>query len=169
MKIIMDLREVDQLQARWDDPAMVGPPMVTFFKSSGVHIASVARPLAPHDRGGLRRSITEKVDTAMPPQHVKVGSNLVYAPYMEYGTGLFAEGKGAKGGRHYPPGAALNVWAKRHGFGENAGAFVAKIIGRRGGLKPRRYLRKALADSLGQVSIYMGHLASDIAKKMAGK
>ena len=169
MKITIDLRDAEQLQQRWNNPALIRQPMGDFFYATGIHVTNLAKVNAPHDRGRLRASLNHMIDTATVPQWVKVGSNLEYAPFMEYGTGLFAEGKGAKGGRHWPPGAALNVWAKRHGFGENAGSTVAWIIGTRGGLKPRRYLRKALADSLGQVAIEMAHLAGAIAKAAAGK
>jgi len=46
-----------------------------------------AKKNCPVDTGELRRSITHEVngDTGI------VGSNLEYAPYVEYGTGLFTE------------------------------------------------------------------------------
>ena len=52
-----------------------------------------AKMKAPKDTGALRRSITSKVDglTGI------VFTPLEYAPYVEYGTGLFAEnGNGRK-------------------------------------------------------------------------
>ena len=52
-----------------------------------------AKKKAPKDTGALRRSITSKVDglTGI------VFTPLEYAPYVEYGTGLFAEnGNGRK-------------------------------------------------------------------------
>ena len=52
-----------------------------------------AKKKAPKDTGALRRSITSKVDglTGI------VFTPLEYAPYVEYGTGLFAEnGAGRK-------------------------------------------------------------------------
>lgn len=52
-----------------------------------------AKMKAPKDTGALRRSITSKVDglTGI------VFTPLEYAPYIEYGTGLFAEnGNGRK-------------------------------------------------------------------------
>jgi HK97 gp10 family phage protein len=49
-----------------------------------------ARKKAPKDHGKLRRSITSKVED----NKVIVYTPLEYAPYVEYGTGLFAEGGG---------------------------------------------------------------------------
>lgn len=58
-------------------------------------VERAARELAPKDNGDLRRSITSEVDgytgTVFTP--------LEYAPYVEFGTGLFAE----EGGRSDVP------------------------------------------------------------------
>ena len=52
-----------------------------------------AKMKAPKDTGALRRSITSKVDGLTGT----VFTPLEYAPYVEYGTGLFAEnGNGRK-------------------------------------------------------------------------
>lgn len=49
-----------------------------------------AKKRAPKDNGDLRRSITSKVEGT----EGIVYTPLEYAPYVEYGTGLFAEGGG---------------------------------------------------------------------------
>ena len=54
-----------------------------------------AKEKAPKGSGELRRSITSKVDGL----EGIVFTSLEYAPYVEYGTGLFAE----KGGRQSVP------------------------------------------------------------------
>lgn len=51
-----------------------------------------AKQKAPKDTGQLRRSITSKVEGL---QGI-VFTPLEYAPYVEYGTGLFAENGGRK-------------------------------------------------------------------------
>ena len=51
-----------------------------------------AKQKAPKDTGALARSITSKVEGL----EGTVYSPLEYAPYIEYGTGLFAEGNGRK-------------------------------------------------------------------------
>lgn len=51
-----------------------------------------AKQKAPKDTGELRRSITSKVEDGTGI----VYTPLEYAPYVEYGTGLFAENGGRK-------------------------------------------------------------------------
>ena len=51
-----------------------------------------AKQLAPKDTGALRRSITSKVEGL----EGIVFTPLEYAPYIEYGTGLFAVNGGRK-------------------------------------------------------------------------
>ena len=51
-----------------------------------------AKQLAPKDTGALRRSITSKIEG----DKGIVYTPLEYAPYVEYGTGLFAESGGRK-------------------------------------------------------------------------
>lgn len=67
----------------------------TVYKALGKACALVERTAkmkAPKDNGELRRSITSKVEglTGI------VFTPLEYAPYVEYGTGLFAETAGRK-------------------------------------------------------------------------
>lgn len=55
-------------------------------------VEEAAKEKCPVDNGNLRRSITHKVTDSF---ECEVFSDLPYAPYVEYGTGLFAEdGKG---------------------------------------------------------------------------
>ena len=49
-----------------------------------------AKQKAPKDTGALRRSITSKVETANNEVVGIVFTPLEYAPYVEFGTGLFA-------------------------------------------------------------------------------
>lgn len=51
-----------------------------------------AKKKAPKDTGALRRSITSEVEGL----EGTVFTPLQYAPYVEYGTGLFAEGGGGR-------------------------------------------------------------------------
>ena len=54
-----------------------------------------AKQKAPKDTGALRRSITSKIEVVDDSIVGIVFTPLEYAPYVEYGTGLFAE----EGGR----------------------------------------------------------------------
>ena len=55
-----------------------------------------AKQKAPKDTGALRRSITSKVEVEGNELVGTVYTPLEYAPYVEYGTGLFAEEGGSK-------------------------------------------------------------------------
>jgi HK97 gp10 family phage protein len=55
-----------------------------------------AKEKAPKDTGALRRSITSKVENMGGTMQGVVFTPLEYAPYVEYGTGLFAENGGRK-------------------------------------------------------------------------
>lgn len=55
-----------------------------------------AKQKAPKDTGELRRSITSKIDTINGEPVGVVFTPLEYAPYIEYGTGIFAEEEGRK-------------------------------------------------------------------------
>jgi HK97 gp10 family phage protein len=55
-------------------------------------VERAAKEEAPKDNGELRRSITSKVEGTVGI----IFTPLEYAPYVEYGTGLFAETEGRK-------------------------------------------------------------------------
>lgn len=57
-------------------------------------IEASAKQKAPKDTGALRRSITSKVEQGNGTIEGVVFTPLEYAPYVEYGTGLFAENGG---------------------------------------------------------------------------
>ena len=60
-------------------------------------VEGAAKDKAPKDTGALRRSITSKVEVTGNSIEGIVFTPLEYAPYVEYGTGLFAEnGNGRK-------------------------------------------------------------------------
>ncbi len=59
-------------------------------------IEAAAKKNAPKGNGTLRNSIESKVDVDGKDVIGTVFTPLEYAPYVEYGTGLFAEGEGRK-------------------------------------------------------------------------
>lgn len=59
-------------------------------------VEASAKQKAPRDTGALRRSITSEVSVDSNEISGVVFTPLEYAPYIEYGTGLFAEGEGRK-------------------------------------------------------------------------
>lgn len=83
-----------------------------------------AKEKAPKDNGELRRSITSKVEN----NEGIVFTPLKYAPYVEFGTGLFAE----EGGRKDVP------WRYQDDEGEWHST---------SGMKPHPYMRPALEEN----------------------
>ena len=59
-------------------------------------VEAAAKQNAPKDTGALRNSITSKVENRNGHIEGTIFTPLEYAPYVEYGTGLFAESGGRK-------------------------------------------------------------------------
>lgn len=87
-----------------------------------------AKEKAPKDTGALRRSITSEVNNSSGEMAGVVFTPLEYAPYVEFGTGLFAE----KEGRQDVP------WSYQDDKGEWHST---------SGQKPQPYMRPALEES----------------------
>lgn len=99
-----------------------------------------AKQKAPKDTGELRRSITSEVKDLVGV----VYTPLEYAPYVEYGTGLFAE----NGGRQDVP-----WWYKD----EKTGEWISTS-----GQKPQPYMRPALNENRERIKqLIKEGLASD--------
>jgi HK97 gp10 family phage protein len=94
------------------------------LEQSVLLVERTAKMKAPKGDGELRRSIQSRVDG----NTGYVYTNLEYAPYVEYGTGLFAE----EGGRTEVP------WSYKD---EEGNWHSTK------GMKPRPYMRPALNEN----------------------
>ena len=91
-----------------------------------------AKQKAPKGNGELRRSITSKVEREGDGAVGVVFTPLEYAPYVEFGTGLFAE----EGGRKDVP------WCYQDDEGEWHST---------SGMRPQPYMRPALNENREQV------------------
>lgn len=91
-------------------------------------VEGAAKQKAPKGNGDLRRSITSKVEN----MEGVVYTPLEYAPYVEYGTGLFAE----NGGRTDVP------WSYKDDKGEWHST---------SGMPPSPYMRPALNENREQI------------------
>lgn len=101
-------------------------------RSMGIACAFVegeAKKLAPKGSGDLRRSITSKVDVEGRSVIGTVFTPLEYAPYVEFGTGLFAEG--GNGRKDVP-------WC----YQDDEGEWYSTI-----GMHPHPFLRPALIEN----------------------
>lgn len=106
-------------------------------------VEGAAKRKAPKDTGELRRSITSKVEDDGGNIIGIVYTPLEYAPYIEYGTGIFAE----EGGRKDVPWHYQDDEGKWHSTS---------------GQKPQPYMRPALNESREQIKrILKGALSND--------
>lgn len=164
----IEIKGLAELRRKLNSKKLLGPPMGRFFHRAANEVQGRARQNAPVDTGQLRQAIGTEVDSDPIPTWAKVG--VLRAPFgtpmgdkafsMEYGTGIFNEGRYGKKQRYFPPPATLDRWAKRHGF--DSGRTVAYIIWKRGGLIPRRYLRDGLRDGKGPIQGHLQTLAKEI-------
>ena len=60
----------------------------------GLQAEGYAKDLTPVDTGNLRNGITHQVSED--GREVCIGTNVEYAPYVELGTGIYAEGGGGR-------------------------------------------------------------------------
>lgn len=138
--------EIRGLQALQQKAAQVvrdlhGQPMLDAMRKAAVLVSTDAKQLVPVDTGRLRSSITPDVRQEGFNVLGVVGSNVLYAPYMETGTRP-----------HWPPTSALEVWARRHGVD----AFlVARAISKRG-TKGHRYLQGAFEKNTDKIKAILG-------------
>ena len=85
----------------------------------GLVAEGYAKKMCPVDTGNLRNSISHTVDEQEPA--AIIGTNNEYAPYVEFGTGVYAVGGGrptpwvyqdAKGNWHYTHGQKAQPFLK---------------------------------------------------------
>lgn len=138
---------------------IIGPATRHFLEKWGETVVTFAKPKAPVNRGQLRGSLTHEEDDAVIPRWGRAGTNVDHAIFMEGGTGLLADLPGGKNTRHWPPASALAPWAASHG---TTGAAVAAAIGRRGGLRPHRFLREGFEDAQHSIPNFLQQAADEI-------
>ena len=100
-------------------------------------VEAAAKQNAPKDTGALRQSISSKVDIDGKEVIGTIFTPLEYAPYVEYGTGLFAE----SGGRKDVP------WNYQDDKGEWHST---------SGMKPQPFMRPAIEDNRNKIIEILG-------------
>jgi hypothetical protein len=149
-KIRVDV-DADAVIKKLHNDRFVREPLRVALNKIGRMGETDSKRRAPVDFGRLRASITHKVDDQPMMLSVDIGvigssGELPYAKYMEYGTGLTHDHPNWPRRVHVVPVGALSNWGPVRRNLVSAGA-VATSITRRGGLKPRRYLRGMLEDN----------------------
>ncbi len=138
MKADIEIEGLDEARRRMEQIAkgLSGPPMVQAMRDATLLVQRAAMQNAPVDTGRLRASITPEVVTQGKTVMGIVGSVVAYAPFVELGTRP-----------HWPPLAALEVWARRHG---RSAAYGQKLIASRG-TPAVRYLQRAVEDNRARI------------------
>ena len=133
------------------DPQLIAGPVKDFLAKSALTVESGAKLVAPVDTGRLRASITSDLK----PTRALVKAAVFYAAHVEFGTRP-----------HWPPIAALQPWARRHGFpAGRLGAFlVARAIAKRG-TRAQPFMRPALERALTPIRGFLRELAADIERR----
>lgn len=81
---MVEIKNVDKLVAKLDNLSRL--QLEQALNKACLIVENEAKKLCPVDTGQLRSSITHEVVE----NEGRVGTNVEYAPYVEYGTGLFA-------------------------------------------------------------------------------
>ena len=122
---------LDDILKRFDEMANPAKVEAALGKSCAI-VERSAKEKAPKGGGDLRRSIESRVEQNGDDLQGVVFTPLFYAPYVEFGTGLFAEEKGRK---DVP-------WVYQDEKGEWHTT---------SGMKPHPYLRPALEENREQI------------------
>jgi len=139
-----------KFQAALKDPKLVKGPVRKFLERSAKTVEGAAKEKVTVDTGRLRSSIASEVRTSS----AVIGTNLTYAPFVEFGTRP-----------HFPPVGALRGWARRHGFPARGGAFlVARAISRRG-TKAKPFLVPSLEQSKPKIKRFFRVMGEEIGKR----
>lgn len=121
---MIEFTGIDAIEKKLTEVSQISAMEAAMGKACALVEAS-AKENAPKDTGELRRSISSRIETEGGDIQGVVFTPLEYAPYIEYGTGLFAE----DGGRNDVP------WR----YQDEQGNWHTTC-----GMKPQPYLRPAL-------------------------
>jgi HK97 gp10 family phage protein len=91
MKIKVEVEGLEAIVDKIDDLVDEQDLIMAMGKACAV-VERAAKEKAPKGTGELRRSITSRVDAKNGSVEGIIFTPLEYAPYVEFGTGLFAEG-----------------------------------------------------------------------------
>jgi phage gpG-like protein len=156
MEYQVDLREVLAVATSLSNSGpVIDREIKTALTKSGLVVEGRAKELAPVDTGKLRQSITTQVRT----DSALVGSNLQYAPTMEFGR---------RPGATMPPAGALIGWMTRHGMDTRMEFALRRAIARRG-IPEKRFLRGALEQNRARIEGYFQEAAQNIIKQVVRK
>jgi HK97 gp10 family phage protein len=148
----IDIRGLKETQAKMEQVVrdLRGEPFLSGMRQATLLVQRDAKINAPVDTGRLRASITPEVRVQGRTVQGVVGSNVIYAPFVELGTRP-----------HWPPPGALATWAARHGFSSEF--LVRRAIGLRG-TKAVKYLERAFVANKDRIVQLIGNAVARIVR-----
>lgn len=159
MDLEFDFSSVHRMAAQYEAAQQIMRDEVRIgITRSVIQIEADAKRLVPVDTHTLQRSITHEVQASGTDVIGRAGSNLVYAPVVEYGRSA---------GAAMPPPSALTGWMRRHGMDEKYAFVLARSIARRG-TRPKPYLKPALDKNRAAITREMAAVLQRISNRLAG-
>lgn len=162
--LTLRIEGLETLQKALTDPELVKGPIKDALTRAGHTVEIRAKEKVPSDRGTLKASIVPMVEET----RVVIGTNLKYAPAIEFGSRP-----------HFPPPLAIEGWVWRNrgkfGFGKRRGRTVRDEIGQiayaimqqiaHHGTRPHPFLVPALLESKPDIEGFLRDAARQIEAK----
>lgn len=118
------------------------------INKTAYEVEAEAKQNAPHDHGQLRASIhTNEAHVTSNNVQAEVGTNLNYAIYQEYGTGIYSEFPGASRQPIRAKAGKVLAWT-----GSDGQKHFAHTVS---GVKPKFYMRDAKKQAQPKLTTYM--------------
>lgn len=149
--ISIELEGLDELIAKLNGNSLYAGPVKDAFNRSVLHLESQVKERTPVDTGRLRSSVTHAIDSSVIPLWGKVGTNVSYAPMIEFGTKahvILPRNKKALAFRIGRKGKRIIVMRVNHP-----------------GTKAYRMFQNAYRDSLSQIEGFFRRAAQEIESK----
>lgn len=157
MDVEFDFTSVHQMARTYANGArIVMDETRTGITRSVIQIEADAKRIVPTDTHTLQRSLTHEVIVSGHDVTGRAGSNLVYAPVVEYGRSA---------GAAMPPPDALLGWIRRKGI-DVPPFVVARSIARKG-TRPQPYLKPALDKNRPAITREMTQVLRRISARLA--
>ena len=86
----IEIEGLEALQSKLKGDELLGQPVKDLLSTAALSLEREAKILSPVDTGRLRSSITHSISPERIPTWAKVGTNVEYAEYVEYGTRYWA-------------------------------------------------------------------------------
>ena len=153
--VLLEVRGLREAQRNIEEMIrnLHGEPIWEAVRDCVLTVDRGAKINSPVDTGRLRASITPEVRMDGNDVVGVVGSNVFYAPFVEFGTRP-----------HVPPLAALETWAARH----HTSPFLVALGIARHGTKASRFLQRAVEENETRIRARIERACAQVAQEAGG-